>query len=131
MTAEKIQPHVKKEHEQQGESIAAGKTYTPYTDIAESPDALIITMDLPGVDRDRLEVTLDKHQLRVDGRIDDTIYQGLRAIYTEYNVGHFTRSFSLSQRIDQDGIAAQMRDGVLTLRLPKVDDANPRRIKVA
>ena len=70
-------------------------------------------MDLPGVDRDRLEVTLDKHQLRVDGRIDDTIYQGLRAIYTEYNVGHFTRSFSLSQRIDQDGIAAQMRDGVL------------------
>ena len=42
MTAEKIQPHVKKEHEQQGESIAAGKTYTPYTDIAESPDALII-----------------------------------------------------------------------------------------
>ena len=130
MTAESIQPHVKKERQQQGESIAAGKTYTPYTDIAESPDALIVTMDLPGVDRDRLEITLDKDQLRVDGKIDDTIYQGLRAIYTEYNVGHFTRSFSLSQRIDQDGIAAEMQDGVLTLRLPKVDEAKPRRIKV-
>lgn len=130
MTTEPIQPHVKKELEQQGESITAGKTYTPYTDIGETRDALIITMDLPGVDRVRLEVTLEKDTLRVDGKIDDTIYQDLRAVYTEYNVGHFTRSFSLSQRINREGIAAEIRDGVLTLRLPKVDEAKPRRITV-
>ena len=130
MTAERIQPHVKQEREEQGDSIAAGKTYTPYTDIAETPDALIITMDLPGVDRDRLEVTLEKDHLRVDGKIDYAIYQDLRAIYTEYKVGHFTRSFSLSQQINRDGIAAEIRDGVLTLRLAKVDEAKPRRIKI-
>ena len=97
---------------------------------AETPDALIITMDLPGVDRDRLEVTLEKDHLRVDGKIDYAIYQDLRAIYTEYKVGHFTRSFSLSQQINRDGIAAEIRDGVLTLRLAKVDEAKPRRIKI-
>ena len=127
MIAERIKPHVKKEHEQ---LITAGKTYAPYTDIAETTDALIITMDLPGVNRDRLDVTLDKDQLRIDGEIDYTIYENLRAVYTEYNVGHFTRSFSLPRRINRDGITAEMAAGVLTLNLPKVDEAKPRRIAV-
>ena len=66
MATERIQPHVKKEHDQ---SISEGKTYTPYIDIAETGAALIVTMDSPGVNRERLDVTLEKDHLRVDGEI--------------------------------------------------------------
>jgi HSP20 family protein len=66
----------------------------------------------------------------VDGRIDFSKYEGMEPVYTEYNVGHYTRSLSLSDKIDQERISAQLEDGVLTLALPKAKEAQARRISI-
>jgi HSP20 family protein len=68
--------------------------------------------------------------LTIEGRIDFNKYEGLQPVYSEYNIGPFRRSFRISNRIDQDKIKAEMRDGVITLTLPKAEEAKPRRIEV-
>ena len=102
----------------------------PTTDVYETEDALTVVMEMPGVDRKDVAVELKEGVLRVEGRIDYSKYEGMEPTYTEYNVGHYSRSFALSERVDQERIAAQLEDGVLTLTLPKTAGARPRRIEV-
>jgi HSP20 family protein len=66
----------------------------------------------------------------VDGQIDFAKYESMEPVYTEYNVGPYTRSFTLSNKIDQEKISAQLEDGVLTLTLPKAKEALLRRISI-
>lgn len=113
------------------ESTSPGRYYTPYTDIYETADALFVVMDVPGVAKGNVSVTVDKGRLSVEGQIDSSRYEGLEPVYTEYDIGHFIRSFVLSNKIDQSGITAEMEAGVLTLRLPKAAEAQPRRIEVS
>jgi HSP20 family protein len=87
-------------------------------------------MEIPGVEKKDVEVNVEYDVLRVEGRVDFTKYEGLEPLYTEYNVGHFARSFTLSSRIDQQQIAAQLEDGVLTLTLKKAKEAMPRKIAI-
>jgi HSP20 family protein len=75
-------------------------------------------------------VDIENDVLRVEGRIDFSKYGDLEPLYTEYNVGHFARTFALPNKIDQQGIGAQLTDGVLTLTLRKVKEAAPRRIAI-
>ena len=75
-------------------------------------------------------VGFENDVLRVEGRIDFVKYEGLEPLYTEYNVGHFARAFTLSNKIDQQQITAQLDDGVLTLTLKKVKEAMPRKIAI-
>src|SRR3954462_8270522 len=110
------------------ERTVPGRFYVPHTDVYETEDALTVVMEMPGVDRKDLEVELKDDVLRVEGRIDLSKYGGMEPVYTEYNVGHYTRSFALSDQVDQENIGAQLEDGVLTLTLPKVAEAKPRRI---
>ncbi len=120
----------KKELETTEEQTVPGKFYVPYTDIYESEDALIVTMEMPGVEKGAIDIQLEKNVLSVEGRIEYDEYDEFEPLYTEYNVGHFRRSFSLSNAIDQDKIAANMADGVLTLNLPKAQEQKPRTIAV-
>ncbi|MDH3475272.1 MAG: Hsp20/alpha crystallin family protein [Rhodospirillales bacterium] len=121
----------KKELVSKEEQTVPAKYYVPYTDIYETEDNLAVVMDMPGVQRDKLDVTVEKDVLKVEGKIDFANYDGLDPLYTEYNVGHFTRSFNLSNKIDQEKISAKMEDGVLTLILPKAKEAKPRQIKIS
>ena len=88
-------------------------------------------MEMPGVEKKDLKVELEDGVLRVDGQIDFAKYEGMEPVYTEYNVGHYTRSFTLSNKVNQEQISAQLEDGVLTLTLKKARDAMPRRISVS
>ena len=120
----------KKELETAEEQTEPGKFYVPYTDIHETDDALVVTMEMPGVEKGALDVQLEKNVLSVEGRVDFGKYEDLEPVYTEYNVGHFRRSFKISSQIDQSKIAAGIEDGVLTLHLPKGEEQKARKIAV-
>ena len=120
----------KKELVSKEEKTVPARYYVPTTDIFETDDALTVVMEIPGVERQALEVNIENDVLRVDARIDFSKYEELEPLYTEYNVGHFTRSFTLSNNIDQQQISAQLDDGVLTLTLKKAKEAVPRRIAI-
>ena len=119
-----------KELETEQEQTVPGKFYVPYTDIHETGDALVVTMEMPGVEKRNVEVGLEKNVLSIEGRIDFDPYQDLEPVYTEYNVGHFRRSFTISSEIDRDKIAANMEGGILTLHLPKLAEQTARKIEV-
>lgn len=121
----------KKELESTEEQTVPGKFYVPHTDIHETDEALMVTMEMPGVEKGAIDVQLEKNVLAVEGRVDFGEYEGLEALYTEYNVGHFRRTFRISSQIDQGKIAAEMEDGVLTLHLPKGEEQKPRTIEVS
>jgi len=87
-------------------------------------------MEMPGVEKKDVDVNIENDVLRVEGRLDFTKYEGLEPLYTEYNVGHFARAFTLSNKIVQQQIAAELHDGVLTLTLKKVNEAIPRKIAI-
>jgi HSP20 family molecular chaperone IbpA len=100
------------------------------TDIYETDDALVITMEIPGVDKKDLVARVENEVLRVEGRIDFSKYERMEPVYAEYNVGNYARAFSLSSRIAQDSISAELADGVLTLTLKKAAEAQPRKIPI-
>ena len=129
-TQKEIEVQQKKEVATAEEATRSARYYVPGTDIHESDGALDIAMEVPGVARDGVEVTLEKDVLKVVAQVDFSNYEGLEPIYTEYEVGHFQRSFSLSSKIDQGGISARVENGVLHLHLPKTREATPRRISV-
>jgi len=120
----------KKELVAKEEKTVPGRYYVPYADIYETDEALAVVMEMPGVEKSRLKVALENDVLRVDGQIDFVKYKDLEPVYAEYNVGHYARSFTLSNKIDQEKISAQLEDGVLTLTLPKAKQAQPRRISI-
>jgi HSP20 family molecular chaperone IbpA len=120
----------KKELASKEEKTVPSRYFVPNTDIYEGEEALTIVMEVPGVEKEHVNVQLEKDVLRVEGQIDDSKYEGLEPVYAEYNVGHFARAFTLSDKIDQDGITADLADGVLTLTLKKSKAALPRRIDI-
>jgi HSP20 family protein len=123
-------PH-KRELEAREEKTSPGKYYVPYTDIYETDEALVVVMDMPGVEKKNIDLKLENGVLSVEGRIDFSNYDGLTPLYTEYNVGNFSRAFRISNEIDSANISAKTSDGVLSLKLPKVKKAGARRIEIA
>jgi HSP20 family protein len=130
MVSQEVAPHEKRELDQAQERTEAGRFFSPYSDIHETDRAVILSMEVPGVDKNGIDIQLDKGVLTVKGKVDAAKYESLRPIYSEYNVGNFVRTFSVSPKIDANGIAATVSDGVLRIELPKAKEALARKIAV-
>jgi HSP20 family protein len=125
-----LQVQQKRELETKQETTTPARMFTPSADIYEDDEELTVILEMPGVDKGNVEVSVEDGILRVGGRLDFSKYEGLQPLYTEYNVGHYSRSFTLSNKIDQNKITAEMKDGVLSLKLPKAEEAKPRTIQI-
>lgn len=128
--AQELSVQEKKELTSKEEKTVPARYYVPNADIFETDEALTVLMEIPGVERKDVSVNLENDVLRIEGKIDFSKYEGLEPIYAEYNIGHYARAFTLSNKIDPDGISADLADGVLTLTLRKAKAAIPRKISI-
>jgi HSP20 family protein len=103
--------------------------FSPVVDIWETEAGLILMADLPGVAPVDLSVDLTGSELTISGRVAPPP-AGRKALLTDYEVGGFYRQFSLAEGLDQGGIAAALKDGVLKLTLPRLAPARPRKIEI-
>jgi HSP20 family protein len=103
----------------------------PAVDIFEDAGGITLLADMPGVSKDRLDVKLDGDTLCVEGQVELDIPSDMRALWAEVSVPRFRRTFTLSRELDTGRIEANLKDGVLTLRVPKQAHAQPRRIEVS
>ena len=128
---QEMQVQEKRELRKNEESTIPVRAFVPATDIYETDQALTVVMEMPGVEKASVDIHVENDVLNVVGHIDFSNYEKLQPVYTEYNIGHYRRSFSLSpNNVDQERIQAEMKEGVLTLTLPKAERAKARRITV-
>ena len=108
----------------------ADATLTPPVDVIEDSSGITLYADLPGVPRDKLHLNVESDLLTIEGEIDLSVPEGLQSSHTEVGLGRFHRTFTLSKELDTEKISAELAQGVLTLRIPKAEHAQPRRINV-
>jgi HSP20 family molecular chaperone IbpA len=112
------------------ESTRGVPVFRPLADIRDSGQGAILTLDMPGVGRDDVEIELERRVLTIRGRGRLTAPEGYRLLFAEYREGDYERVFTLSEAIDEAAIRAEMSNGVLTLTLPRAEAARPKRIEV-
>ncbi|HMB52868.1 MAG TPA: Hsp20/alpha crystallin family protein [Thermoanaerobaculia bacterium] len=117
----------------QGEASqeVSNRSWSPAVDIRETEEAFLVHAELPGLSKDDVEITLENNILKLTGErrfekdVEEKEYHRIERAY-----GAFTRAFSLPSRVDSNGVSASFADGVLTITVPKVEEAKPRRIEV-
>ena len=130
MAEKEMQAREKMEMKSPAEGTRAVPVYIPAVDIYESEDALVLVADMPGVGSDNVSIDIRDNQLTLRGTIQLEPGDKERLLLQEYGVGDYFREFALGRTIDQAKIEAAMKDGVLTLTLPKADIVKPRKITV-
>jgi HSP20 family protein len=128
---QELQVQQKREVEKKQETTVPSRAFLPVTDIFETDQALTVVLEMPGVGKDNVDISVENDILTIEGLINYSKYEGLEPVYTEYNIGHYVRSFQLSSKIEQSEISAGLKDGVMTLVLPKAEKAKPRKIKLS
>lgn len=102
----------------------------PPVDIVEDREGITLRADLPGVSKEDLAIAIDGDTLTVEGTVKLGEPAGMEAVYAEVRVAQFRRSFVLSADLDSEKVDAAIRNGVLTLKVPKREQAKPRRVEV-
>ncbi|MCF8145421.1 MAG: Hsp20/alpha crystallin family protein [Deltaproteobacteria bacterium] len=125
-----IQVKEKSELTTPAEQTRPGLVFTPAVDIFETEKEITLLADMPGVKSADLDIDLRDNMLTLDGDVKPPEGTDEVDVIREYRTGKYYRQFTLSQLIDQAKIAAELKDGVLRLQLPKVEAATPRRIAV-
>jgi HSP20 family protein len=115
---------------EEGERTKEGPVYIPRADIYETEDKVTVIADMPGVDENTVDITLEKNVLTIRGFVQPHSFEHHTLSYAEYGVGDYERSFVLSNEIDRNRIQATVKNGVLRLELPKQEVAKTRKIEV-
>ena len=116
---------------QQGESTRGAPVFRPLADIREHEGGVTVTVEMPGVGPDDVEIELERRVLTIRGRGRMTEPKGYRRVYAEYDEGDYERAFTVSDDLDAAKVKASMKHGVLTLELPRAKEAKPKQIKVS
>lgn len=124
-----IRAKEKQEVQRGAESTRNMPVYLPDVDIYETQNALVVVADIPGASSENVDIDLRDDTLTIKATVE-TYGQDERPVLTEYEIGDYYRQFTLGRSIDQSRIEASIKDGVLTLILPKVEKAKPRKIAV-
>lgn len=103
---------------------------TPPVDVVENENGITLYADLPGVNREKLNLQVESDTLTIEAEADVSMPEGLTSHHTEVGLARFKRVFTLSKELDTERVSAELSHGVLTLRIPKAAHAQPRRIEV-
>jgi HSP20 family protein len=112
------------------QELRSGNWFQPAADIYETPETVVLVMDMPGVCSDCSHVNIVDDELIVTGHVTHGEDQDDYVLYREYDVGHYHRHFGLPEMIDRNRIEAVMSGGVLKVSMPKVEQVRPRRIPI-
>lgn len=107
------------------------RSVPPAVDVFENPHGITLLADMPGVPRDQLEIKVEGESLLIEGTVQTQMPQGLEPIHAEVRVPRYRRSFVLSRELDTSGIQANLKEGVLSLHIPKKAHAQARKIPVS
>ncbi len=109
-----------------GEQIAI----QPAVDIFEDAHGIMVIAEMPGVSKDRLNVQADRNSLTIEGEAVIELPEGMQPIHADVQHTHYSRTFGLSAELETDAIDAKLKDGVLTIRIPKRSEYRPRKVDV-
>jgi len=118
-----------------GEQIAPAERtqdkplFTPRFDIFENDNELVLYGDLPGVSQQDLDIRFESNILEIHGQVEPR-NNDRQTVYSEYGIGDFYRTFAIGESVDTEKISAELKNGVLTLHLPKTEEVKPRKIEV-
>ena len=130
MTEKEMQVSKKKEVQQAGEPTKTERQFLPAVDIFETDEAVTVLAEMPGVEKSGVDINLEDDVLTLKGKREGDVGKDESVLLKEYESGSYLRRFTVSESIDQDKIEASMQDGILTLKLPKIAPAKPRKIEV-
>jgi HSP20 family molecular chaperone IbpA len=102
----------------------------PPVDVIEDASGITLYADLPGVAKERLSVQVDGDTLTLSGEMDVAMPEGMAATHAEVNLPRYRRSFSLSKELDAEKLSAELKNGVLKLRIGKAAHAQPRKVQI-
>jgi len=112
------------------ERTRSRRVFVPRVDIYETDKSIELLADMPGIDEKMVDITLEKNVLTIVGHVEPVYPDGYNLVYSEYEIGDFERSFTLTDQVDQENISAKVKSGVLRLSLPKSGKALSRKIEV-
>ena len=127
---QELQVQQKRELEKKEEMTIPARVFLPTADIYETNDALNVVLEMPGVDKDDLQIQAKANTIRISGRKNVGYSDGASVHRRERVSGEFDRTLSLPIELDPNGIKAEYRDGLLALYLPRAESDKPRSIKV-
>ncbi len=128
MEGKDIQVQEKKEVDTQGELTQEGPFFVPNIDIFEDDNNIVLIADMPGVNKDNIDIHIEDGQLRIQGKVSKEAPG--EYVLSEYSIGNYFSNFAISTAIDQSGIQASMINGVLRVILPKSDKSKPKKITI-
>jgi HSP20 family molecular chaperone IbpA len=121
---------VEKRSERSPQETVQDYVLIPAVDVSETENEYILTASMPGVGKDDVDVSVEDHVLTVEGRAREEEPADCRNVAREFEVGHYRRSFELSEDVDAGAIKANVKNGLLKITLPKREEVKPKKIQV-